>query len=81
MEALIGPFKYAEQTKAFRFVRQEWLALNTEFREYACTNYAEDYSLLMTIPGIGLTIAIGILAELGNIRMFKNLTSSPVMLI
>lgn len=53
------------------FVRQEWLALNTELRKYVCTNYAEDYQLLMTIPGIGPTIAIGILAELGNIRRFK----------
>jgi transposase len=53
------------------FVRQEWLALNTELRKYACNNYAEDYRLLMTIPGIGPTIAIGILAELGNIRRFR----------
>jgi transposase len=66
-----GHSSMQSKLRHLNFVRQEWLALNTELRRYACTNYKEDYFLLMTIPGIGPTIAIGILAELGNIRRFK----------
>ncbi|MCR8560474.1 IS110 family transposase [Mucilaginibacter sp. BJC16-A38] len=53
------------------FARREWLTLNAELREYVRSNYNNDFCLLMSIPGIGPTIAIGILAELGDIRRFN----------
>ena len=53
------------------FVRQEWLTINKDLRQYVTACFNDDYQLLMTIPGVGPVIAIGILSELGDIRRFS----------
>ena len=50
------------------FVRQEWLDINIELQQYITMHFKSDFQLLMTIPGIGPIIAIGILAELGDMK-------------
>lgn len=66
-----GQYSMQSKLRHLAFARQEWLAANAELRKYVNTHYSNDYRLLMTIPGIGPTIAIGILAELGDIRRFN----------
>ncbi|QJD97735.1 IS110 family transposase [Mucilaginibacter robiniae] len=65
-----GHYSMQSKLRHLAFVRQEWLASNTELRKYVDICYHQDYRLLMTIPGVGPTIAISILAELGDIRRF-----------
>lgn len=66
-----GQYSMQSKLRHLAFVRQEWLAANAELRKYVNTHYTNDYRLLMTIPGVGPTIAIGILTELGDIRRFN----------
>lgn len=55
----------------YEFLRQEYLRICNELRHYARTGYRKDYYLLRSIPGVGPIIAIGILAEVGDLRRFK----------
>jgi transposase len=53
------------------FAYYEWLRVSNELRAYVRKEYKNDYYLLRTVPGIGPLTAIGILAELGDLRRFK----------
>ncbi|MEO3404711.1 IS110 family transposase [Mucilaginibacter sp. CAU 1740] len=66
-----GQLSLQSKLKHLSFVRQEWLIINKELRQYVSACFNNDYKLLMTIPGVGPVIAIGILAELGDIRRFN----------
>lgn len=74
------PWKYEtgqsslhSKLRQLHFAYYEWLQLSNQLRAYARREYKKDYYLLRTIPGIGPLTAIGILAELGDIRQFKKL--------
>ena len=52
--------------------RQELLQITRQFREIAKTGpYQRQISLLTSIPGIGLTSAIVLMAEIDDIRRFR----------
>ena len=57
--------------RQLNFVYYEWLRVGNELRGYVRREYKNDYYLLRSVPGIGPLTAIGILAELGDIRRFK----------
>lgn len=57
----------------YAFFRTQYLQIGNELRAYARTQYRTDYYLLRSVPGIGPLIAIGILAEVGDIRRFKGI--------
>jgi transposase len=50
----------------------EYLSCANELRSYCRRNHKKDYYLLKSIPGIGGYLAAAIIAELGDIRRFKN---------
>ena len=74
------PWKYGtgqsslhSKLRHLHFVYYEWLQVSNQLRACGRREYKQDYYLLRTVPGIGPLTAIGILAELGNIRRFKKL--------
>ncbi len=55
-------------------LRKELLEINKQIRSLSQTApYLNNYNLLISIPGIGITIAMVILTQIGNIRRFNNL--------
>ena len=44
-----------------------------ELRAYARKNYRKEYYLLRSIPGVGPFTAIGLLAEVGDLKRFKGI--------
>jgi len=66
-----GRCSLASKLRQLNFVYYEWLAVSNELRKCARKEYKTDYYLLRTVPGIGPLTAIGILAELGDLRRFK----------
>ena len=59
--------------KQLDFTWYEELHISNELRAYCRKHYKKDYYLLKSIPGIGGITAAAILAELGDIRRFKNI--------
>jgi transposase len=57
----------------YDFLHQEYLRICNELRKYARTCYRKDYYLLRSIPGVGPFIAIGMLAEVGDLRRFRGI--------
>lgn len=57
----------------YYFLHSEYLNICNELRSYARTSYKKDYYLLRSIPGVGPFIAIGMLAEVGDLRRFKGI--------
>jgi transposase len=55
------------------FLKAQYLHVSRELRAYARKNYKEQYYLLRSIPGVGPLTAIGILAEVGDIKRFKGI--------
>jgi len=54
--------------------RKELLMINKQLRELALSEaYKNNYSLLQSIPGIGLMMAITFLVQIGNVERFKRL--------
>ena len=73
-------WSYAPATEAMKsrleeylFLRKQYLHVGNELRSYARKNFKKDYYLLRTVPGIGPLTAIGMLAEVGDIRRFKSI--------
>jgi transposase len=66
-----GRSSLQSKLRNLNFVYYEWLSVSNELRGYTRKEYKKDYYLLRTIPGIGPLTAIGILAELGDLRRFK----------
>lgn len=55
-------------------LRKELLVINRQVRDLSQTNaYQKNFKLLISIPGIGLTTAMTILVQIGDISRFKNL--------
>jgi len=52
-------------------MQKNLLQLSTSLRSYARKNYKKDYYLLKSVPGIGGIVAVGILAELGDLRLYN----------
>jgi transposase len=57
----------------YGFLHQEYLRICNELRKYACTSCRKDYYLLRSIPGVGPFIAIGMLAEVGDLKRFRGI--------
>ena len=57
----------------YAFLRKEYLHVGNELRAYARKHYRKDYYLLRSIPGVGPLTAIGLLAEVGDIRRFQGI--------
>jgi transposase len=57
----------------YQFFKKEYLHIGNELRVFARKHYRKDYYLLRSRPGVGPLIAIGILAEVGDIRRFKGI--------
>jgi transposase len=57
--------------KEYQFLHKEYLLISNELRSYARKYYKKDYYLLRSVPAIGPLTAIGLLAEVGDIRRFK----------
>ena len=54
--------------------RKDLLLLNKQVRDLSLTEaYNKNYNLLLSVPGIGLMIAITFLAQIGDIRRFERL--------
>jgi transposase len=72
------PFAPATETlhsrlKEYQFLHTEYLHICNELRAYARKHYKQDYYLLRSVPGVGPFIAIGTLAEVGDLRRFKSI--------
>jgi transposase len=59
--------------RQLHFSYYEWLGVSNTLRSYVRKHYRKDYYLLRSVPGIGPLTAIGILAELGDVRRFRSL--------
>lgn len=55
------------------FLRKEILGIEMQIRHYVKNHFMADYTLLMSIPGIGPIVAQAILAEIGDVRRFKRI--------
>ena len=56
------------------YIRKELLAINREIRKLSRTQrYKEDYTNLISIPGIGTITSMVLLTELEDVSRFKNL--------
>lgn len=73
-------WSYAPATEAMKsrleeylFLRKQYLHVGNELRSYARKHFKKDYYLLRSVPGIGPLTAIGMLAEVGDIRRFRNI--------
>ncbi len=54
--------------------RKELLLINRQVRDLSQTNaYQKNFNLLISIPGIGLMVAMTLLVQIGDIRRFKSL--------
>jgi transposase len=53
------------------FLKTQYLNVSNELRAHARKNYKQEYYLLRSIPGVGPLTAIGLLAEVGDIKRFK----------
>jgi transposase len=53
-------------------LHSEYLRSANELRKYCRQHHKKDYYLLKSIPGIGGYLASAVLAELGDLRRFKN---------
>lgn len=58
--------------RSFRFVDGELRELSTCLRKSTKAYNKRDYMLLRSVPGIGGIVASGIIAELGDLRRFRN---------
>jgi len=68
-----GKESLQSKLRQLHFSYYEWLGVSNTLRSYVRKHYKKDYYLLRSVPGIGPLTAIGILAELGDIRRFRNL--------
>lgn len=57
----------------YSFLHKEYLHVCIELRAYARKHYKQDYYLLRSVPGVGPFIAIGMLAEVGDLRRFQGI--------
>lgn len=55
------------------FLKTQFLQVSKELRIYTRKNHRQDYYLLRSLPGVGPLTAIGVLAEVGDIRRFKGI--------
>jgi transposase len=66
-------FTMKSRLEEYLFLRKQYLEVGKELRSYARKNFKKDYYLLRTVPGIGPLTAIGLLAEVGDIRRFRSI--------
>lgn len=63
----------ASKMRSFRFIDKELRDISSQLRAYCRKHFKKDYYLLRSVPGIGGIVAVGILAELGDLRRFSSL--------
>ena len=61
------------RVEELEFLKGQFLEVFKELRGYARRHYHRDYYLLRSLPGVGPLTAIGVLAEVGDIRRFKGI--------
>jgi transposase len=57
----------------YNFLHKEYLHICNELRAYARKQYRKEYYLLRSVPGVGPFTAIGLLAEVGDLRRFRGI--------
>lgn len=57
----------------YGFLKKQYLHICNELRGYARKHYKKEYYLLRSVPGVGPVIAVGMLAEVGDLRRFKGI--------
>lgn len=63
----------ASKMRNFRFIDKELRDVSSRLRAYCRKHFKQDFYLLRSIPGIGGIVAVGIIAELGDLRRFSSL--------
>lgn len=63
----------ASKMRDFRFTDKELRDVSSKLRAYCRKHFKQDFYLLRSIPGIGGIVAVGIIAELGDLRRFRSL--------
>lgn len=58
--------------RMYEYVEQEYRELANELRAYCRKYHQRDYYLLKSIPGVGGYLASAVLAEVGDLRRFRN---------
>lgn len=57
----------------YQFLKKEYLHICNELRAYARKQYRKEYYLLRSVPGVGPFTAIGLLAEVGDLKRFRGI--------
>jgi transposase len=57
----------------YSFLHQQYQRISKELNLYAQEHHNKDYKLYRSVPGVGPLIAIGFLAEVGDIRRFRGI--------
>ena len=52
--------------------RKQLFEITKELKSHIRAKYAEEYKLLLSIPGIGLITAMALLSEIGDFKRFKD---------
>lgn len=74
-EFIYGTARECRATKMrdFSFTDKELRSISSTLRAYCRKHFKQDYYLLRSLPGIGGIVAVGIIAELGDLRRFSSL--------
>ena len=67
-----GKMTLLSMLRTYDLYYHEHLQIANELRAYCRKNHKKDYYLLKSIPGIGGYLASAVLAEVGDLRRFKN---------
>jgi transposase len=57
----------------YQFLHKEYLYICNELRAYARKQYQKEYYLLRSVPGVGPFTAIGLLAEVSDLKRFRGI--------
>jgi transposase len=67
-----GKLAINSKLRIYKLLHQEHLQVANELRSYCRQQYKKDYYLLKSIPGIGGYLSAAVLAEVGDLRRFRN---------
>jgi len=65
-------YDLSSRIREYHFLDIEIKQVSKQMKAYSRKYHKTDYFLLRTVPGIGKVVATGILAEIGDLRRFKN---------
>jgi len=67
-----GTFALKEYIDNLVYNRKQLLALTKRLKQQIAKKFANEYELLLSIPGIGSITAMGLLSEIGDFKRFKD---------